>query len=446
MKSKWLIAFILVLVLQVDASAQVDSLRSDSLALAEAVRIALQENHAITVARNNAQIDENKATLGNAGYYPQLTATGNYNRTIEDTRQSFIGDTADQVQNNSTSEQYAASLNANYTLFDGFGNYYRLQSLESQEELGSVQSRLQIETTLLQVVQRYLQVVAQSQLVDINRESVEISEQRFNRAEKQYEFGGINRVGLLNAEVALNQDSVRFVQSQADLRQAKNDLAVLLGSEPGVNLDVRPEISLTQRMNLQPLLQAALENNASLVSSQLRVEQARLALKQSQSQRYPQLDAQASYSYNRSESDASFLRFQEADGFSYGLTLSFNIFNGFQRNVDIQNAEIRLDNSQQLRRQAQKELRRDVRNVYETYSTNLFLLEKQQLNVETAELNFERTQRAFELGQITNTEFREAQLNLLQARQELVNLKVNAKLSEVELLQLTGKLSAQSFN
>lgn len=446
MKNKWLLTFALLLFVQVETNAQVESLRTNSLSLAEAVQLALEENHYIIVARNQAQIDENNNTLGNAGYFPQITATGNYNWTIEDTRQSFISDTADQVQTNSVSEQYGASLNANYTLFDGFGNYYRLQSLESQEELGSVQSRLQIETTLLQVVQRYLQVVAQSQLVDINREAVEISTERFDRAQKQYEYGGINRVRLLNAEVALNQDSVRFVQSQADLKQAKNDLAVLLGSEPTTSISVQSSIAISTRMELQPLLQAAMQNNAALVSSELRVEQARLSLKQSRSQRYPQLDVRASYGYNRSQSDASFLRFQEADGFSYGLTLSFNIFNGFQRDNDIQNAEIRLDNSRQLRRQAQKELKSDVRNVYETYSTNLFLLEKQHLNVETAELNFERTQRAYELGQITNTEFREAQLNLLRARQELVNLKVNAKLSEIELLQLAGKLSAQSFN
>lgn len=44
----------------------------------------------------------------------------------------------------------------------------------------------------------------------------------------------------------------------------------------------------------------------------------------------------------------------------------------FQRDIDIQNAEIRLNNSRELRLQAQKELQSDVRNVYKTYSTNLF--------------------------------------------------------------------------
>jgi len=292
----------------------------------------------------------------------------------------------------------------------------------------------------LRVVRRYLQVIAQSELTEINREAVNISEERYQRALQQHQMGGRTKVNLLNAEVALNQDSVRYVESQANLRKAKRDLLVLLGSQPSNSIRVQSRIDISKKLKLHELLQSALSSNASLVSSRLQKKQAELSLKQSRSDRYPQLNAEASYSYRRSESEANLLTFQETDGFTGGVSLTFNIFDGFRRNIDIQNAEIRLKNSRQARKQAEKNLRRDLRNTYENYNTNLFLLDKQRLNVRTAELNFSRTQQAFELGQVSNTEFREAQLNLLRARQELINLKVNAKLSEVELLQLGGKL------
>jgi outer membrane protein TolC len=46
----------------------------------------------------------------------------------------------------------------------------------------------------------------------------------------------------------------------------------------------------------------------------------------------------------------------------------------------------------------------------------------------------------FKNGQITGTEFREAQLNLLNAEIQLYISKINAKLSEYELLRLSGTL------
>jgi outer membrane protein TolC len=419
---------------------QPDSLQSDSLSLSQAVSRALQHNHNIIIARNQAEIDQNSATIGNAGYLPRIIANSSYSQSVENTRLNFAGNTPDTSRTGSQSNQFNASVSMQYTLFDGFGNAYRMRSLDTQAELGDVQSRLQIEGTLLQVIQRYLQVLAQDELTEINREAVAISEERYERARKQYELGGRTKVNLLNAEVALNQDSVRYVESQASLRQAKRDLLVLLGGNPSEDIDVETSVQIEKQLNLQELLQNALNNNASLVSSRLRSEQAELSLKQSRAGRYPQLNAEATYSYTRSESEANLLTFQETDGFTGGLSLNFTIFDGFRRNIDIQNARIRLKNSRQDRRLAEKQLRRDMRNAYEEYSTNLFLLDKQRLNVETAELNFSRTRQAFELGQVSNTEFREAQLNLLRAQQELVNLEINAKLSEVELLQLGGQL------
>jgi len=116
------------------------------------------------------------------------------------------------------------------------------------------------------------------------------------------------------------------------------------------------------------------------------------------------------------------------------------LFDGFRRDIAVQNSKIRLKNSREQRRLTEKEVQSDLLNAFDSYTTNLYLLQKQQLNVETAELNFERTEIAFEQGQVTNTDFREAQLNLLETRQNLISLRAQAKLSEIDLLQLSGQL------
>ncbi len=64
----------------------------------------------------------------------------------------------------------------------------------------------------------------------------------------------------------------------------------------------------------------------------------------------------------------------------------------------------------------------------------------EQTSVETAKINFELTQEKYKLGQVLNTEFRQAQLNLLMTENSLNNSKYNAKLAELEIIKLSGIL------
>lgn len=420
-----------------------DNNSRENLSLTKAIEIALQNNHNIIIARNTTRIDENSATYGNAGLLPSLTTSGRYQWSIENTNLNFSGNTPAQSTDGSESSQLNLGATLSYTIFDGFGNYYRFKQLESQASVSAAVSRLTIEQTLLRVIQRYLEVVGQQQLVDVNLEAIEISNQRYYRAQRAFELGGQTRVNLLNAEVALNQDSVRYIQSLAQLANAKRNLLLLTGSNPDNKISVSSEVSLNESLRLPALVKTAYQSNASLIASQLRLEQSKYALEQSKSAWYPRLSADASYNYTRSESDANILTFQESNGLTAGISLSFSIFDGFQRSINIQNTRLRIENSKEQKNLAQKSLKRDLYNAFEDYQTNLFLLRKQQVNLETARLNFERTREAYQMGQITNTEYREAQLNVLRTQQEIIRLRIESKASEVNLLQLSGMLMQQ---
>lgn len=419
---------------------QPDRTPIDTLSLSESVERALEENHGILIARNTAEIEANKATVGNAGYLPRLDLVGSAERSVMDKRIEFGNNNPPKEKDQALSTRYNTALTLSYRLFDGFGNHYRFKSLQTGQQLSSAESRGQIEQTLLEAVDSYLRVIGQRRNLNISREAMELSAERYQRAEKQYETGGSSRVDLLNAQVALDQDSVQYIQARADLREAKRNLLVLLGRPPSESIAVQTDLSIDRSLSLPRLQQQAQNENATLTAARLETRQAEWNLKQIRSDQYPSLNLDASYSYSRSEDEVSIQTFQRSDGFTGGLSLQFNIFNGFRRSIEKQNARLRLDNSRERRKQTRKEIHRSVSNTYEQYKTNLVLLDKQQLDVETAELNFRRTREAFRMGQVSNSDFREAQLNLLRARRQLIDLKIAAKLTEIRLFQLSGQL------
>ncbi|MFV1885519.1 MAG: TolC family protein [Balneola sp.] len=440
MNKRLILTFTYFLMLVSMASAQESSnIPNGVVTLQKAISIALENNHSITIANNNAEINSNNATIGNAGLLPSLAASSSYSGSVADAEIRFPGQ-ATQSIDGATSNTLVGSVSVSYLLFDGFGNYYRFQSLKSLEEQAGVQARLQIEGTLLQVISLYLGVITQQQNVIISEEAIARSLDRYNRVSKRFELGNATRLDVLSAQVDLNTDSVSFIQAENQLINAKRNLLIELGAEPDVDIQVSEAIVLNNSLLLEELLDASMQNNASVVLSKLSAENAMLGLKQNRAGRFPKINLNGSYDYFRSESDAAQFEFQKSTGFSGGISLSLNLFNGFRQEIQIQNAQVQLKNNEESLFLAQKSLKRDVLNMYEDYETNLYLLIKEEVNLETAQLNFERSKQLFELGQITNTQFREAQLNISRVQQNMLRLKVQAKLSEVSLYQLSGQL------
>ena len=136
----------------------------------------------------------------------------------------------------------------------------------------------------------------------------------------------------------------------------------------------------------------------------------------------------------------NFLTYAQNTGFNGGVSLRWNLFEAQRRDTRVQNAQLNVDSQNELLRQAQNDFLTNITNAYNTYVNSLYVVNMQKRNVVTNELNFERTQDLFSYGQITNVQFRDAQLNLFQAKATYNNARFLAKIAEINLIQLSGKL------
>jgi outer membrane protein TolC len=92
------------------------------------------------------------------------------------------------------------------------------------------------------------------------------------------------------------------------------------------------------------------------------------------------------------------------------------------------------------KKQVLLEVSRDISNAKGNYKNALDIYRMQEQNVITNQDNFNRSQERFKLGQITSIEFRQAQVNLLNAETVENLAKYDAKLAEYQLLQLAGQI------
>ena len=188
------------------------------------------------------------------------------------------------------------------------------------------------------------------------------------------------------------------------------------------------------------LKEEALRRNAGFLASGERVNQAKYDLGLAKAMYLPRLDLSGSYGLSRNADDFDVRLDDPSKTATVGATLSFSLFNGLQTHIQRQNSRIALDNQELLQEQVRLELEKDVTSAFEAYRNSLLVLELEERSVEAAMLNFRRTEELYQLGQVTTTQFREAQLNLIQARSALSAAKYDAKLNEVALLRLSGRL------
>lgn len=435
-----LFAFSLTVLILLGAIPSLTAQQRDTLSLQAAVQQAVENNYSIQVARTNEQISDNSLNIGNAGLLPSVSLSSSGSLQQQDTRQEFEQPLGEQTINGAQSSNLDASVNLQYTLFDGLGNTYNYRQLKTEKNLTEAQARQTIEQTLLRVVQQYYQVARLRAEAEIAKEAVTLSQQRLSRVETGVQFGNKSRVDLTNAQVDLDTDSTTLIEAKTQYRNARRTLNVLLGQAPNAPVTVKEQVSFQQDLERQALLEQAQERNSSLQAADYEVKNARLQKKIANASYFPEVNLTSSYAYSQSASDAGFLNEQRSSGIRSGLELNMPLFSGFQNDIRAENAELRLQNQKNRKAETELNVRRDLINAYATYEQNLRALRLEKRSVDNARLNLRRTRESYQVGQATATQLREAQVNFTRAKTRLTNARYDAKLAEVELYQLAGLL------
>lgn len=424
-----------------------------------AVELALENNYGIRVARNQVEVAANNKSILNSGYLPRLTGTAGANYSRNDSRTEFPGQVdengnprPDLELNNAETQQYNAALALNYTLFDGLGRYYNYKSLKEQYALSELQARETIENTVLQLFSVYFEVARLSENERIFEEALRISRDRITRAEYAFEFGQNTKLDILNAQVDVTNDSINLLNARQQLANTKRDLNVVLSRDLNALFSVDTMIRFIPRPQLEDFIQTALANNVAVLQTERNLAINAYDIKINRSGYLPTIGLSGSYGWNRNQSPPRIFGVFEAPGtnqnsknLALGASLTWNLFDGGGTMVRVKNAKIAFENQELLKQQVALEVTRDIQNAVAIYENRLEIFHIQEQNVQTNQNNFERSREQFQLGRITSIEFRQAQINLLNAQTNKNLAKYDAKLAELQLLQLTGQLLNLEF-
>jgi outer membrane protein TolC len=411
----------------------------EMLKLEDAVKIALENNYEIKIAKNNLKIDETNSTAGNAGMLPNVNATLTNNNSILNTSQTQA-DGSERTLDNARNLNLTYGIGLDWTIFDGMKMFARREQLKVLQKQGEAELKLVVITKISAVYATYFDLVQQQQQIKALDTAIVISNQRLTTAQNRYSIGKAAKLEVLNAQVDLNTDvSSRLIQ--LDLYQnAKIRLNEILARETATDFVVEDKIVIDETVNFADLKTLAEKQNPQLQAQILEKNNVELQLKQVKAGRYPTVKLNSGYNFTHTEASLGFLTQSSSRGLVYGINASVPVFSGFNQNRNEKVAKLQVDNADFVINQQKIALQSQLAMAFQSFQTNLELSKVEEKNTEIAKQNLDITQAKFKIGTITPIEYRTAQLNYVQALVRYSNAQFQTKLYEISLKELSGTL------
>jgi len=197
----------------------------------------------------------------------------------------------------------------------------------------------------------------------------------------------------------------------------------------------------------------ALAENKNLQNLFINRDLAHVNTQLQKSTRAPVIGLNGGLSYAQSYSDGSGLLFinnmsQEIDISGGGntanaylnLSARYNIFDGGVKKQNIENARVQELIAQMSIDDMKRQLGAQIENTLATYNQQRKLVLLTVQLIENARQNLSIAEERFKGGLITSFDYRTVQLNYINAAQSRLNAIFNLKITETELIKLTGGL------
>jgi outer membrane protein len=329
---------ILALVLLAAASplaAQTADSTRPSITLDEAIALSLRTQPGVIQAE--AAVDNAAARVRSAkgAWLPSLDLSASGNQNYSGVPSRVDPNTGLAV--GSSSGSVSSSLRSSVTLFDGFQRGADSRSARASQtaaDASLVNTRYQ---QRLATTNQFLDARAASELLGVRQASVQRAEEQLKVSINKLNAGSATRSDSLRSRVTLGTAQLQLIQAQAELASAEAGLARLVGMTGRI---AAADDSSFYNVMTSPLDTAALRAEAEAQSPQVQAAEANAVaaqadIRSARSGYWPTLSLSGNVGLSGSSSrDYSFY-----DSRGASLSLSWPIFNRFQREQSINTAE-----------------------------------------------------------------------------------------------------------
>lgn len=369
--------------------------------------------------------------LQQAGTRPTIGASLNGN---------YQWSTAGSEFNDSSS--YTAGLSYNQTIFDNFRTDAEVEQARALAELSKYTMRNTEQNVLLSVVDAYMSVVRDSQLVQLRQENVSFYEAQLQSSRDRLEVGEGTRIDVAQAEARLAQGVASHRAAIASLQTSQATYQRYVGSRPQGLSASHGYTSLVPPTLDEALAQAEVQHPA-ILSAKASIRAAQAGSDAAQAGFGPSITLSGSVGTGLAfSSNPTALQGSQGINGQVGLSLTVPIYAGGAIGASVRKANIEQIRSEVSAMSAYDQVREAVITSWSGIQNASAQIESAQAAVAAQEQVVEGVIQERDLGASTTLDVLDAQAELTTQREGLIQATTNRVVATFSLLAATGRLSA----
>ena len=308
-----------------------------------------------------------------------------------------------------------------------------------------------IDQTIDTVRQQFFTVLLNRALITVQEESVKLLEDQLKDQQNRFEAGTVPRFNVLQAEVALANQQPQLISAKNNYLISEYQLAKTLGIDPGPqgqttyhavgNLDVHE-----RPLGLRNAIQMGIEHRPFLKVQRLTILVQKEQIKVALAGYKPQLNASGGYEV-RNSALTSHLD-DTIDGWFFGVTGSWAIFDGLQTYGKVKEARASLESAKVNYDDSVHQVELEVQQAYANLQTARETIRSQEKTVEQALEALRLASERLAAGAGTQLDVLNAQVQLTTARSTELQARANynTALAEFDRVTATATSYAETFD
>ena len=411
---------------------------AQQLTLQDAINVALKNSFDIQIAKNNVEINTINNHIGMAGGLPTVTASASDQESVVNINQK-LNTGVEISRNGATSNNLSANVSGSMLLYNGYrvvATKKRLEQLQLQSEQ---LLNAQIQNTIAAVMVKYYDVVRQQGYIKTLQQSIEVSQKQLELVQVKQNIGLANNADLFQTQIALNTRQQDLQAQQLIVQQTKTDLLNLLNLNPDSTISINDTIITAKNIVLADVMNG-IEQNPQIISLAQQVKISELIEKETATLRAPSLRTNLGLNYGRNESTGGQLLLNQTYGPFVNIGITIPIYSGGTIKRQERTANINTQNAKLQKQNVLLDFKAITVRTFQSYTANIEQAITQKNTYEISAKLVNLVLQRYQLAQATIIELTEAQRSFEDAGYRLTNLNYNAKIAEIELKRLSGKL------
>jgi len=411
------------------------------VSLRDAIELAAKNSPAAVSARG---LDRNAAAARRqavGSYVPNVNLSAGTGRTQGTTINNFNGQLT-SLSGNPWS--YNNGLALNVELFDGGRRWSEIQRIRATADVADVSAVSARFDASLQVKQQFYAALAARESSAAAKAQLEQAEQQLKASTARLAAGVATKSDSLRSAILVGNARLAVLTAENDLRVANASLTRVAGST--TTITASPDDTLDTPLTLPTDEElATLAGDGPAVRLALSNVAVARAAKRSQKSTYlPTLTM--SYNYAFSQNAAGFVgrnMFLVGGNNASRQTMNFNIayqlYNGFSRETQTVQADVALTNAEAQLRDVQLAARQNLTSFVRSLENAQARVQVQLAAVAASEEDLRVQQQRYGLGASTLLDLLTSQTQLNQARQALIQARLDGRIARAQLSSLVGR-------